>query len=254
MTSGAAPAVAPDAQRVPRYAAAGVNDDTRIGAYAGAAVRESDGSLFGAICGLDPQARTDDRELLAAGPVLALLGQLLSLALALERARADARLELSAISLVAETDSLTGAANRRGWERALAEEDARLQRLGDPAVLVVVDLDGLKTVNDTAGHEAGDDYLRRAARALLGAVQQQDRVARTGGDEFGVLLSGCTGADAEPAVRRLRTALEAVGVAASLGWSSVVPSGGTAAAVRDADAAMYADKLVRRSARQSATA
>src|SRR4051812_36136798 len=60
MASGAAPAMAPDAQSIPAYAAAGVNDAVDIGAYAGAVVNEPDGALFGAICGLDPSVKTDD--------------------------------------------------------------------------------------------------------------------------------------------------------------------------------------------------
>src|SRR3954454_6320076 len=72
MARGEAPAVAPDAQSVPAYAAAGVNADVTIGSYAGAVVSEPDGAVFGAICGLDPQVKTDDPAFLAVGPVLQL--------------------------------------------------------------------------------------------------------------------------------------------------------------------------------------
>ncbi len=68
MASGAAPAVAPDAQAVPAYAAAGVNATVSIGAYAGAAINESDGTVFGAICGIDPSARTADPAFAASVP------------------------------------------------------------------------------------------------------------------------------------------------------------------------------------------
>ena len=60
MAAGTAPAHAPDAQAVPAYAAAAVNGSVDIGTYAGAPIREPDGTLFGAICGLDPHVRTDD--------------------------------------------------------------------------------------------------------------------------------------------------------------------------------------------------
>ncbi|WP_306205895.1 ATP-binding protein [Actinoplanes sp. RD1] len=87
MAAGRAPAVAPDAQGIPVYAAAGVNDLIDIGAYAGAVISEPDGSVFGAICGLDPQAHTGDSRLTGAEPLLALLGRILTAALAADRAR-----------------------------------------------------------------------------------------------------------------------------------------------------------------------
>lgn len=87
MAAGTGPGIAPDAQAVPVYAAAGVNAAAAIGSYAGAAVHEPDGTLFGAICGIDPQVRTDDPAFVAAGPVLHLLGQLLTMVLAANRDR-----------------------------------------------------------------------------------------------------------------------------------------------------------------------
>ncbi|HEX5740165.1 MAG TPA: ATP-binding protein [Pilimelia sp.] len=87
MAAGRAPAVAPDTQAVPAYADAAINDVLDIGCYAGAPITEPGGSLFGAICGLDPQTRSDDPRLAAAEPLLVLLGQLLTTALAAEHAR-----------------------------------------------------------------------------------------------------------------------------------------------------------------------
>lgn len=246
MVSGAGPAVAPDVQAVPAYAAAEVNQEAVVGAYAGAVLRDADGSLFGAICGLDPHVRTDDSALTGAGPVLALLGQLLSMSLALERARAVARRELEASRLVADTDPLTGLANRRAWDRVLQDEASALRRLGDPAVVVVLDLDRLKELNDSDGHAAGDDHLRRAATAIRSAVAPQDVVARLGGDEFAVLLRCCTETAVESVVARIDARLAGVGVAASLGWAVVTVLGGLPTALAEADAAMYAAKRANR--------
>ena len=246
MASGAAPAVALDAQAVPLYAQAAVNGAVPIGAYAGAPVREVDGSLFGAICGLDREVRTDDRALGAAGQVLALLGQLLTLALALDRSRDTARRLVEEVRVEAETDALTSLTNRRGWDRCLRDELPVLQRLGDPTVVAVVDLDRLKQVNDTQGHAAGDDYIRRAARALMIAVREGDLVARLGGDEFGVLLRSCDERDGEDIADRITDRLVDAGVAASVGWAPVTVVRGLAAAVQEADAAMYANKQARR--------
>ena len=87
MAAGRTPAVAVDAQAVPLYARAGVNNAITIGTYAGAVISEPDGTLFGAICGLDPHARTHDTRLATAEPLLALLGRVLTAALANDRAR-----------------------------------------------------------------------------------------------------------------------------------------------------------------------
>jgi len=97
------------------------------------------------------------------------------------------------------TDELTGLANRRGFVEAFRRELAAVRR-GTPAgVLVMVDLDGFKLINDTYGHLAGDSYLRQVARALTDSVRAQDVVARLGGDEFAVLL---TRVDAEAGLAR----------------------------------------------------
>ena len=87
MAAGEAPTIARDAQAVPVYAQAGVNDTVDIGTYAGAVITEPDGTLFGAICGLDPQTHVDDPRMAAAEPLLALLGRLLTTALAADRSR-----------------------------------------------------------------------------------------------------------------------------------------------------------------------
>jgi diguanylate cyclase (GGDEF)-like protein len=249
MAAGTAPAVAPDAQQVPLYAAAGVNAAVTIGSYAGASVAEPDGTLFGAICGIDPKVRTDDPALLAAGPILSLFGQLLTMVLAANRARDAAARDLALARTDAETDTLTGLLNRRGWERAVSEESARFQRFGDPTVVAMIDLDRLKVINDEQGHDAGDAYIREAGTALSRAVRGGDVVARLGGDEFGVLMTGCTEELAAERIARLYARLEEHGVAGSVGWAPISVLRGFPAALAEADEAMYAAKRARRSRR-----
>ena len=246
MAAGTAPAVAPDAQAVPQYAAAGVNAAVRIGAYGGAAVREPDGALFGAICGIDPDPQGDGSALAAAGPLLALLGEMLTVVLAAERSREQATSHALAAELAAERDALTGLHNRRAWDRLLDEEQDRFCGLGDPTVVVVLDLDHLKTINDDVGHSAGDAYLRCAADALRGSARATDAVVRLGGDEFALLLRGCEQAAAPARVAALSAALDEVGVQASIGWAPARIGTTLAAAVEAADAAMYADKRQHR--------
>lgn len=249
MASGAAPAVAPDAMQVPQYAAAAAAAGIQIGSYAGAVVSEPDGTLFGAICGFDPDVRTQDTALAGAGPLLQLLGQLLSMVLAADRRRERDATDLLVAQLQAETDSLTGLYNRRAWQRVIEQEEARFVRFADPTVAVVLDLDLLKNVNDTQGHAAGDRYIRSAATALRAAVRDTDVVARLGGDEFGVLMIDCTVEQATRSVTRIYQSFETAGVAGSVGWAPITVMKGFPAALAEADAAMYVAKAQRRALR-----
>jgi diguanylate cyclase (GGDEF)-like protein len=86
------------------------------------------------------------------------------------------------------TDPLTGAGNRRAFDEAMRSAVSAAARQGHEVTLAVIDLDGLKAINDTEGHGAGDDALVRLVGALRGAVRHEDAVFRVGGDEFVVLL------------------------------------------------------------------
>lgn len=85
-------------------------------------------------------------------------------------------------------DPLTGAWNRRRFQQALAEAEARLERYGRPYVLALIDIDHFKRFNDTHGHQAGDDALRLVASTLSGRLRRSDALARWGGEEFALLL------------------------------------------------------------------
>jgi two-component system, cell cycle response regulator len=88
---------------------------------------------------------------------------------------------------LADTDALTGIANRRHFDATLAREVERAQRYRRPLAVAVCDLDHFKAVNDTHGHAAGDAILKAVAEALAGCVRNSDLVARVGGEEFGVI-------------------------------------------------------------------
>jgi diguanylate cyclase (GGDEF)-like protein len=138
-------------------------------------------------------------------------------------------------------DPLTGVANRRRLEQEMAQELARARREGTPLCVVTLDLDGLKEHNDAFGHAAGDALLKHAARTWAATLRDTDLIARTGGDEFVVLLPNCPLEMAERLIARLRDA-----VAGECGCSAGVAcwDGRESAAellVR-ADLAMYAAK------------
>ena len=93
-------------------------------------------------------------------------------------------------------DPLTGLANRQLFRDRLAHTVRRSRRTGEPAALMFIDLDGFKRINDTLGHDAGDQLLVHVAHWLAGCVREEDSVARLGGDEFVVLLSSISGPEA----------------------------------------------------------
>jgi diguanylate cyclase (GGDEF)-like protein len=249
MAAGRTPAVARDAQQVPEYAAAAVNQLIDIGTYAGAAITEPDGSLFGAICGLDPRTHTGDPRMADAETLLALLGQLLTVALAADRAQDRSADAIIREQLRSETDSLTGLPHRRAWQRLVERAEHRYERLADPTVIAILDLDRLKQINDTRGHAAGDAYLQAAATAMRRALRDADAVARLGGDEFAFILHNCADEDAPAVIAGISAELDAAAVEASIGWHAVTVAEGFTVAIEKADAAMYAAKLERRVAR-----
>jgi diguanylate cyclase (GGDEF)-like protein len=90
---------------------------------------------------------------------------------------------------LAHQDSLISLPNRRGFMRELERLVDRAKRYGEGSAMLFVDLDGLKMINDSFGHKAGDEALIQVAELLVGGVRRSDVVARIGGDEFGILLA-----------------------------------------------------------------
>jgi diguanylate cyclase len=150
--------------------------------------------------------------------------------------------ELEATKRLALLDSLTGLGNRLAWDLVLDVVHARAVRYGEPAVVVIIDLDDLKRLNDSEGHLAGDLALCVLADTLVSVTREPDRVARLGGDEFGVVAQPCTEANAELLVERLHDALEANGVRASIGWAAHDPARHIRETYAMADLGMYTAK------------
>ena len=175
----------------------------------------------------------------------------------IERLRAEVealRLRAEAAEAAADHDVLTPALNRRGFVSALRSAMAFCQRHQVPAVLLYLDLDGFKTVNDTFGHAAGDAALVQVAELLRANLRESDAVGRLGGDEFGLLMLNAGVEEGRDKARRLATALEVdgfvwAGQQAALGGSFGVRAfaAQTDAEVwlAEADAAMWVRKKGR---------
>lgn len=136
------------------------------------------------------------------------------------------------------TDPLTGLGNRRAFDQDLARELARISRSEHPVTIAVMDVEGLKKVNDTLGHPAGDQLLRRLANAIEQTVRASDRAYRIGGDEFALILADTPRIEAHLIAKRL----EAQGAPkVTIGIASV-PGDDPERLVELADARLYAQR------------
>lgn len=154
------------------------------------------------------------------------------------------------LRLLATRDPLTGLRNRRDMEAVLEQELGRSQRYGHPMALLFLDLDDFKRVNDTWGHEAGDDCLVHVAKILGSLLRRDDSLFRFAGDEFIALLPGQTDASAEQIAHRMQAALtespltigdDAVKMTFSFGFACIRPETNTTTdeLLRIADQRLY---------------
>lgn len=226
--------------------------------YISTPVRTEDGFLYGTLCAASTERRPMTAE---ASHALRLFAGLIEQQVARERLvirlqQANAELKTQAL-----TDALTGLMNRRALMLELSRLISVAQRTGSWLLAGAIDLDGFKQVNDSHGHDAGDEFLCGIAAQLRAALRGGDVLARMGGDEFVVMglgpaLSEDGGPAAEHLQRRLAEATEGTYPAgpvtityagASVGVACLDPQlAGTEDALRESDAAMYRVKLARR--------
>ncbi len=124
---------------------------------------------------------------------------------------------LDALCELSSRDALTGLANRRQFELAMSREIDRVARAGEPALVLMIDIDHFKRVNDSRGHPAGDRVLQAVAQRLLECVRPMDTVARYGGEEFAIILPNCPPTFGRAVAERIRRQVEQQPVAVERG-------------------------------------
>ena len=154
-------------------------------------------------------------------------------------------------------DQLTGLLNRRGFSDAARQHQSSAERSGAPFLVAALDLDGFKEINDTLGHDVGDEALTEMAVVLTETVRASDVVARFGGDEFVLLLTNTRVEEMDAVRARLQSALAVHNaepgreftLAMSLGLAAWVPEAPRSLPVllKEADEAMYVEKRARKS-------
>ena len=147
-------------------------------------------------------------------------------------------------------DALTGAYLRGAGFQELAREIARARRTAEPFVLAFVDVDGLKAINDSGGHAAGDQMLRETADALRAHLRSHDLIIRYGGDEFVCAVAGLSLADATARLGLVNTALARAPQPGSMtvGFAELQPEDSPQDLMARADAALYRERAGKRAA------
>ena len=175
----------------------------------------------------------------------------------IERLRAEVealRVRAEAAEAAADHDVLTPSLNRRGFVAAMKSAMAFCQRHEVPAVLLYLDLDGFKGVNDRLGHAAGDAALVHVAELMRANLRESDAVGRLGGDEFGLLMLNAGLDEGREKARRLAAALQAdpfkwedqeAGLGGSFGVRAFVGQSDPEVWLAEADAAMWVRKKGR---------
>lgn len=243
------PCLVADVLEVPQYAEAVTRLGHDVRAYAGVALRDREGRLLGSLCALSPEPKpglADEEELFST------LGTLLASLL-------DSELHADDLPLDPTLDPLTGLWDRAGWDTAITTVESRCARLGAPAAVFAFDVDGLTYSNERAGHETGDAVLRQVATILEDVLRSLGQglverlpgglrpvAARTGGDEFAVLVPDLPASAVDVLTEEFAHRLLEAGLRVSLGGVARRIEAGLLTAWHEADELMVADKRRRR--------
>lgn len=243
MFAGDGPNIAPKVEDVDAYHERSIALNLPIAAYVGMPLQGTDGEFFGTLCAIDPVPQADTLEM--GGPMLEVIGRFLSTMLErdLRIARHARRAEQASDSSL--HDELTGVWNQRAWDQFIASEEVRCQRYGTPACVLVVDLEGVKTINSSQGYAAGDALMRKAGRALADAIREPNTVARIAGDKFWALLVESAEQKGRQLEQRVREVLKREKIKAAIGFARRDPRGSIGQALAHAEIGVQLDKSRR---------
>lgn len=224
-----------------------------IGFYAGCTVKTPDGMPIGTVCAIDMQPREmTEEQLQALRDITAMVESEIKIT-HLEHEKKMLGTELVEANRLAMVDPLTRLWNRAGMESMINKEWAEARRYKRPITIVMCDIDHFKRLNDSFGHDVGDDVIRNTGKKLIEGLRSEDHVCRVGGEEFLLILPNCDGPSAQELLERVRRNIEHTALAEvdlgrpvtlSFGVSSLVPNLDTApgASIKAADKALYQAK------------
>lgn len=221
--------------------------------YAGCAVKTPDGMPVGTLCAIDMKPRQMTEEQLAAlRDIAAMVETELKVAF-MQYEKQEMESELEQATRLAMIDPLTRLWNRAGMEALLNKEWTEARRYKRPTTLVMCDIDHFKNLNDTYGHDVGDDVIRNISKKLLEGLRTEDHVCRIGGEEFLLILPNCPTENAVSTLQRIQQLIAAAKlsetalaspVTMSFGLATTIPTLDDApgASIKKADVALYEAK------------
>jgi diguanylate cyclase (GGDEF)-like protein len=244
------PLVVPDVEGHPVFGDV-TGTGSAVRGFASVPIVSPQGTSWGALCVVDTRPLSLD-----AAAIEALTTQTQEIARGLDEIFGVAQhsaASFQALEQLAATDPLTGLANRRGCEKAIASEISRAKREQKPLSCILIDVDRFKQVNDTYGHPAGDQILRELSGILRRSVRAYDIVSRWGGEEFLLVLPGADLAAARALAERIRVAVETLpthniggGITISAGIATFDEDYNFDATLRVADRRLYQAKAAGR--------
>lgn len=241
MVLGNAPSIVSNVEECPIYMNAGINKLADIKAYIGQPLLHEDGTLFGTLCAIDPSPQLKNIE--NSAELVELFSKLLSQILQNELKLNENERISEKLKNEARIDHLSGLFNRRAWDDLIHLEEERCKTYGYPAVVMIIDLNNLKEINDTYGHSEGDKIIQKTAQTIQKCIPTTHIVARLGDDEFAILNIETNLHTAKKLSKRIFENLKAINIEAAIGISARDLSKGLEASIKEADKKMYKNKL-----------
>jgi len=250
MVSGQGPEFAANLSDIAAYTEAPFARMVPVGSYMGVPLHNPDGSVFGTLCAIHPTPREQSLE--SQLPMVKTFAGLLSNLMESETKATEIQREADHAAAEAMKDAVaTMLYNRKGWDHLTVAEERRARDLGHNMTVISIDLNNLKTLNDTFGHAKGTEYILQAGQAMAAVLRPEDIAARVGGDEFLILLPECDLQQAATILDKLKQQFTDRQVDAAIGMAQFDHAESFENLVDRADQAMYTDKREQKAKKQA---